>query len=153
MIKIFAIGLWVCIVALGSSVAGIKVSSQPKEEPAQQETGPAFDYDRTDVISVPILTDDHVSGYVISQLIYTVDNGVKRQWKVPLGFYINDEVFSIFYGAYSNARSVERVKFDDVKKQILDGVNKRFPQPIIKDILVEQFNYLPADQVRDFNKN
>ena len=71
---------------------------------------------------------------------------------MPLGIFVNDEVFRIFFGSYSDTKKIERVKFDDVKKQIIDGVNQRFPEPVIKDLMVEQFNYIPADQVRDMNK-
>ena len=87
MIKTVVIGLWVCIIALGSLMAAIKVGSTPKPAAAAEETAPTVDFDRT-----------------------------------------------------------------DVKQKIIDGVNQRFPEPVIKDIMVEQFNYIPADQVRDMNK-
>lgn len=151
MIKIVAIGLWVCIVALGMLMAGIKVSSQPKAV-AAEETAPTIDYDRTDVMSVPILADGKVNGYIISQLVYTVDSSVKSKLNVPLGLFVNDEVFNVFFGSYSDTKQIEHVKFADVKQKIIDGVNQRFPEPVIKDIMVEQFNYIPADQVRDMNK-
>lgn len=152
MIKIVAIGLWVCVVALGMLMAGIKVSSQPKTAATAEETAPTIDYDRTDVMSVPILADGKVNGYIISQLVYTIDSKVKNKLTVPLGLFINDEVFNVFFGSYSDTKHIERVKFADVKQKIIDGVNQRFPEPVIKDIMVEQFNYIPADQVRDMNK-
>ena len=152
MIKIVAIGLWVCVVALGTLMLGIKINSEPKSADATENVGPTIDYDRTDVMSVPILADGKVNGYIISQLIYTVDSDVKHKLNVPLGVFVNDEVFRTFFGSYSDTKKIERVKFDDVKKQIIDGVNQRFPEPVIKDLMVEQFNYIPADQVRDMNK-
>lgn len=152
MIKIVAIGLWVCLVALGSLMLGIKTSAQPKAAPVAESATSTIDYDRTEIMSVPILADGKVDGYIISQLVYTVDSSVKEKLKVPLGLFVNDEVFSVFYGSYSDTRHIEHVKFADVKQEILDGVNQRFPEPVIKDIMVEQFNYVPADQVRNLNK-
>lgn len=152
MIKTVVIGLWVCIIALGSLMAAIKVGSTPKPAAAEEQAAPTVDFDRTDVMSVPILADGKVYGYIISQLVYTVDSNVKQKVNVPLGLFVNDAVFSALFGSYSDTKQIERIKFDDVKQKIIDGVNQRFPEPVIKDIMVEQFNYIPADQVRDMNK-
>lgn len=152
MIRIVAVGLWVCLVALGTLMLGIKLNSQPDITSATENAASTVEYDRTEIMSVPILADGKVNGYVISQLIYTVDSSVKQKMNVPLGIFINDEVFRTFYGSYSDTKNIEMVKFDDVKKQIIDGVNQRFPEPVIKDLMVEQFNYIPAGQVRNMNK-
>lgn len=152
MIRIVAVGLWVCLVALGTLMLGIKLNSQPDITSATETAASTVEYDRTEIMSVPILADGKVNGYVISQLIYTVDSNVKQKMNVPLGVFINDEVFRTFYGSYSDTKNIEMVKFDDVKKQIIDGVNQRFPEPVIKDLMVEQFNYIPAGQVRNMNK-
>lgn len=152
MIRIVAVGLWVCLVALGTLMLGIKLNSQPDITSATENAASTVEYDRTEIMSVPILADGKVNGYVISQLIYTVDSNVKQKMNVPLGIFINDEVFRTFYGSYSDTKNIEMVKFDDVKKQIIDGVNQRFPEPVIKDLMVEQFNYIPAGQVRNMNK-
>lgn len=152
MIRIVAVGLWVCLVALGTLMLGIKLNSQPDITSATENAASTVEYDRTEIMSVPILADGKVNGYVISQLIYTVDSNVKQKMNVPLGVFINDEVFRTFYGSYSDTKNIEMVKFDDVKKQIIDGVNQRFPEPVIKDLMVEQFNYIPAGQVRNMNK-
>ena len=152
MIKTVAIGLWVCIVALGSLTLAIKIGSEPKAVAATEDAAPTIDYDRTDVMSVPILADGKVNGYIIAQLVYTVDSKVKNKLTVPLGLFVNDEVFNAFFGSYSDTKQIERVKFEDVKQKIIDGVNQRFPEPVIKDLMVEQFNYIPSDQVRDMNK-
>ena len=79
MIKTVVIGLWVCIIALGSLMAAIKVGSTPKPAAAEEQAAPTVDFDRTDVMSVPILADGKVDGYIISQLVYTVDSNVKKR--------------------------------------------------------------------------
>ena len=152
MIKTVVIGLWVCIIALGSLMLAIKMGSEPKPAAATEESSSSIDFDRTDVMSVPILADGKVDGYIIAQLVYTVDSNVKNKLHVPLGLIVNDAVFNAFYGSYSDTKRIEHVKFEDVKQKIIDGVNQRFPEPVVKDLMVEQFNFIPADQVRDMNK-
>ena len=102
----------------------------------------ALDDGKTDVFSVPIIIDNTVQGYVVSQLAYTLDKTVKASVNVPVSYFINDEIFNQFYGHYSDVKDVQKVKFDDVRKSIIDRVNERFAQPLIKDLLVEQFNYI-----------
>jgi hypothetical protein len=150
MIRIALIGLWICGVALGSLYFAVwQNSATAAVAPKSGEV--ALDDGKTDVFSVPIIVDGAVNGYVITQLAYTLDKTVKASINVPVSYFINDEIFSQFYGHYSAAKDVQSVRFDDVKKSIIDGVNARLPQPLIKDLLVEQFNYITAKEIRDQN--
>ncbi len=149
MIRIVLIGLWICAVALGSLYFAVwQNSATAAVAPQTQEV---LDDGKTEVFSVPIIIDNAVQGYVICQLAYTLDHRVNAPFKVSVSYFINDEIFSQFYGHYSDVKDVQKVKFDDVKKSIIDGVNARFPQPLVKDLLVEQFNYITAKEIRDQN--
>ncbi|QND50416.1 hypothetical protein HB779_00025 (plasmid) [Phyllobacterium sp. 628] len=149
MIRIVLIGLWICGVALGSlyfavwqNSATAAVSSQSKD---------ALDFGKTDSFSVPIIIDGTVEGYVVAQLSYTLDSRVKATVNVPIGPFINDEIFRQFYGNFSDVKDVQKVEFASVKKSIIDGVNAHFPEPLVRDLLVEQFNYITAKEIRDQN--
>jgi hypothetical protein len=149
MIRIVLIGLWICGVALGSLYFAVWQNSATAAVAPQ--TAEALDDGKTDVFSVPVIIDGAVHGYVVTQLAYTLDKTVKASVNVPVSYFINDEIFSQFYGHYSDVKDVQSVKFDDVKKSIIDGVNARFPQPLVKDLLVEQFNYITAKEIRNQN--
>lgn len=149
MIRIVLIGLWICSVALGSLYFAVwQNSATAAAAPNAQE---ALDDGKTEVFSVPIIVDNAVQGYVVCQLAYTLDHTVNASFKIPVSYFINDEIFSQFYGHYSDVKNVQEVKFDDLKKSIIDGINARFPQPLVKDLLVEQFNYITAKEIRDQN--
>ncbi len=70
---------------------------------------------------------------------------------MPLEFFISDEIFRKFYGSYSDTKEVEKVSFEDVRASIIADLNARFPEPVIKDLLVEQFNYISAEEIRAMN--
>lgn len=150
MIRIAIIGLWICGVALGSLYFAVWQNSATAAV-APQIGEAALDDGKTDVFSVPIIIDNTVHGYVVTQLAYTLDKTVKASVNVPVSYFINDEIFSQFYGHYSDVKDVQKVKFDDVRKSIIDRVNERFPQPLIKDLLVEQFNYITTTEIRNQN--
>jgi hypothetical protein len=150
MIRIVLIGLWICAVALGSLYFAVWQNTATAAV-APQTGEVALDDGKTDVFSVPIIIDNAVHGYVVTQLAYTLDKTVKASVDIPVSYFINDEIFSQFYGHYSDVKDVQKVKFDDVKKSIIDRVNERFQEPLIKDLLVEQFNYITAKEIRNQN--
>ncbi len=43
------------------------------------------------------------------------------------------------------------MKFEDVRASVITDLNARFPEPVIKDLLVEQFNYISAEEIRAMN--
>jgi hypothetical protein len=149
MIRILLIGLWICAVALGSLYVAVWQNSATAA--VGSEAIEVLDDGKTDVFSVPIIIDNAVQGYIVSQLAYTLDHSVNASFGIPVSYFINDEIFRKFYGHYSDVKEVQKVNFDDVRKAIIDGVNARFPQPLLKDLLVEQFNYITAQEIRDQN--
>ena len=150
MIRTAIIGLWICGVALGSLYFAVWQNSATAAV-APQIGDAALDDGKTDVFSVPVIIDNTVHGYVVTQLAYTLDKSVKASVNVPVSYFINDEIFNQFYGHYSDVIDVQKVKFDDVRKSIIDRVNQRFAQPLIKDLLVEQFNYITTNEIRNQN--
>ncbi|KXF76001.1 hypothetical protein ATN84_13815 [Paramesorhizobium deserti] len=152
MIRTVLIGLWICAVALGSlffAVRGHVPSSGDRGQQASYLGG--MDYVKTDVFSVPIMTDGSVAGYIVAQLVYTIDSKTKARLTVPLEYFINDEIFRQFYGSYSDTRQVEKVNFETVRKSVIDGINRHFPEPVVHDLLVEQFSYISAREIREMN--
>jgi hypothetical protein len=150
MIKVATVGIWICAVAFGSLYFATQYragAATPQADKASYFGG--FDSVKTDPINVPVIVDGAVQGYVISQLVYVIDTRVRSELKVPAGIFINDEIFRLFYGAYSNTRDIEKVKFDSLRQRIIDAVNQRIGKPVVHDILVSQFSYLTADEVRD----
>lgn len=149
MIKVAVVGIWICAVAFGSLYVATRErgGASPASQPANYFDG--LDYVKTDPINVPVIVDGNVAGYVISQLVYVVDSHERAKLKVPAELFINDEVFKLFYGAYSSTREVEKVKFDDVRAKIIGAVNARIGKPVVRDLLVSQFTFLTSDEVRN----
>ncbi|GAA5543164.1 hypothetical protein [Brucella sp. NBRC 113783] len=152
MIRIFVIGLWICAVAFGSLFLATRQNASSSGEARAAVGGfGGVDYVKTDVMSVPIISNGAVAGYVVTQLVYTVDSNIRKKLSVPLELFISDEIFRKFYGSYSDTKEVEKVQFEDVRASIISDLNGRFPEPVIKDLLVEQFNYISAEEIRAMN--
>lgn len=151
MIRIVLIGLWICAVALGSLFFTVKSQAPASAKGEKPSYLGGMDYATTDVFSVPIMTDGAVAGYIIAQLVYTVDEKVKSRITVPLDYFIKDEIFRQFYGSYSDTKQVEKVDFEAVKKSVIDGINRHFPEPVVRDLMVEQFTFMSSSEIREMN--
>lgn len=152
MIRTIVIGLWICTVALGSLFFAVRQNDETASEVKAEAGGfGGLDYVKTDVMSVPIISNGSVAGYVVTQLVYTIDSNIRKKITVPLEYFISDEIFRKFYGSYSDTKEVEKVKFEDVRVSVITDLNARFPEPVIKDLLVEQFNYISAEEIRAMN--
>ena len=141
MVRIFMIGIWVIIVSFAALMFGISSRNSPKAKPVELATS-AYSYTRTDLFTVPIMVNGDVQGYVMSQLVYAVDRKLSNFVSSNVAYFINDEIYNIIFGSYSTTREVERIKFKDIKKEIIENVNKRFGAHIIEDIFVQQFGYV-----------
>ncbi|MDD9333649.1 MAG: hypothetical protein PV354_08290, partial [Bartonella sp.] len=80
MIRMIAMGLWVCLVALGALFFSLRVNvvdanTSEKNAPIAVEIGS----NNTEVMSVPILVDGDVQGYIIVQLAYVVDKTAEKE--------------------------------------------------------------------------
>ena len=69
---------------------------------------------------------------------------------MPPDVFILDDAYRVIYanGQKIDFRNLDKVSIDDLTKEIAVRVNERFKSDLVKDVLVEQFNYLSKDEVR-----
>ena len=149
MKKLLLGGIWVCLVTsvsvyLASWNAG--GASAPAEEPYLQ----GIDYVKTRQITVPRIADGKIQGYVIARFVFTVEARALHESAVPPEVFIVDEAFRAIY-------SDEKLDFDDLQKvdlsslteMITERVNARIQADLIKETLLEQFDYVPYSAIED----
>jgi len=154
MIKVIVIGGWLLIVAFGTVMLGhaMRGSAPTDMDTAEQETL-ELEQQSLELISIPVMVSGRVDGYVLVKLAYVVEKDGHHLPHLQLAPFISDEIYRQFFGAYSDASQIERIKIDDIREQIMTAINQRFEQPVLKDIMLEQFNYITADQVRNMNRD
>lgn len=151
MFKFLLVGIWVCVVTLGTTYTMMTVfSASATEEDGEKKSSTAgLEPVRMDPTSVPVVRDGKIQGYVVATFVFTVESKVIAESTVPVGLYFKDRAFKQIY-------SNDLMNFDNIKKQELEAftkelhadVNKKLGAEIIKDVLVEQFDFVPLDQVR-----
>jgi hypothetical protein len=184
MIRLLLSGLWVCLVALGSTyavvswpatTAGLEAHTPAPEsgkahaksekghaKPDMSQAAPAKGHGtksaglpegmeaiKTRIISVPVVADNAVQGYVMAQFAFIVDGKVMEHLAIKPDVFLVDEAFkAIFEGSGIDFRRFKKQDLRGLTKEIAGNVNKRLGVRLIDDVLVQELNYIARDQVR-----
>jgi hypothetical protein len=157
MIKLVLSGLWVCAVTLLASYATLRwqmPSAPAAAEPGAPKSHHALQAVKTRMISVPVIADGLLQGYVMAQFLFNVDDKVMKRLAVKPELYLLDEAFKAMYAA-------ETIDFRQLKKQdlpamcqrIADGVNARLGVRLVEDVLIQELNYIPKERARGGSKS
>lgn len=149
MIKAFSVGIWTTLVTVCAIFLGMHFHKDKPVEVRSKYSSSSFSFMRTKLMTVPIIVKGDVAGYVMSQLIYAVDRNLDTRTSTILNFFVNDEIFNILFSSYSTTREIERIKLEDIKQSIIEGVNERIGQPVLKDLFVQQFGYVSEKALRN----
>lgn len=148
MIKIIIVGLWVCAVTVASCYGAVLYFSGNSSEAESGAFG-GIDYIKTEMTSVPVIRDGQVKGYVIVQLVFAADSHKIKELQLEPAPFLLDEAYRVIYAD-------ERANFDHLEKQelaeltakIMENSNKRLKNDFIKEVLIQQLNYVAKDEIR-----
>jgi len=149
MIKLMAAALWISIATTGALIFSFQSATKDDtEEEAQATAFAGLDYVRTGIISVPIFENGKVHGYFLARLVYTAEGKRLAQLKLPAEALLSDLVYTHLYG-HPEIDFTSRKNFDvdSFRETLRAGLNERIGEDLIREILVEQIDYLPKDQV------
>lgn len=149
MVKTALIAVWACVVMASAVYATVLLNTGPSEDAKTEEFFGGLDYVKSDIISVPIISEGKIGGYVVAQFVFTIDGTILRQLSVPPNLFILDEAFrALFAGEVVDFQNMKKYDLDGLKKRIVGNVNTRFKADLVRDVLIEQFNFIPLDKVR-----
>ncbi len=149
MIKFIVAALWISIATTGALLFAFQ-SSQPEDAAEAAEATPfkGLDYVKTGIISVPVFNKGRVHGYFLARLVFVAEGKRLAALKLPAEALLSDYVYSHLY-ANPEIDFTHREKFDidAFRATVRAGVNERLGEELIREILVEQVDYLPKGEV------
>jgi len=151
MIKFIAAAVWICAATIGAVFYSFQSSSaKPASAEHVQPMLGGLDYVKTDVLSIPVLADSHVTGYFLTKLVYTVDPALMGRLSVPADSMIIDQVYSYLFGSPQiDFSKVKTIDLDAFRNSIKDAINTRIGVQLVHEVLGEQIDYLSKDEIRD----
>lgn len=146
MIKVIVCALCSIFAALGASFAAVSYKNgarvaEVKETEAKLETL------KTRMISVPVIANEIVKGYVVTRLEIVADAALIKASGVPTESIVADEAFrQIFSSLTSDLVTPLKPKLDPMMQAIVENVNKRLGKNVIKHLLIDSWSMV---EVRD----
>jgi hypothetical protein len=148
MIKNVMAGFWVCAVTLASCYAAVTwvVGKEPTVDKGGYE---GLQYKKLPAMNIPIIADGAVQGYVIANLVFTADAKTLREIAIPPEAFVQDEVFRYVYADETlDFRKLSRYNVNNMISSVREKINKRLGAEIVKEILVENFNFVDKTAIR-----
>lgn len=146
--RVLVTGLWICAVTIGSCYAAVTWGGgffTKKTEPYLE----GLQYQKLSPINIPMLAEGKVQGYVIAVLVFTADARLMHTLPVAPNAFVVDEAFRQIYGDTAiDFRKLARYDINGRLAQIRAKVNERLGADVVKDVLVDELNFVAKREVR-----
>jgi len=147
MMRLVGSCLWVCIV-MALSVYMSATWKGGQAEPSQADKRfEDLEHKKTAPINVPIIANGNVEGYVVAQFIYLIDAKRLKKLSVPPDVFITDEIFRTLYSDQLDFNHLEKYDVSALTKDLVKKVNQRLGGDFVKDLLVDEFNYVTKSEI------
>lgn len=147
MIRLIVSCGWICAVTV-LSVTAIVSWRLGESEPTNTHKGQeSLERKKTQPINVPMIANGKIEGYVVAQFVYLADTQSLKQLPVPPDVFVADEAFRTLYSTSVDFRHLDKYDLGALAKTIVAKVNQRLGADIVRDVLVEQFIYVPRSDI------
>jgi hypothetical protein len=148
MMKSVIAGFWACAITLASCYAAVNWSAgtflREKNDYLQ-----GLQYKKLPALNVPVIAEGAVQGYVVANLVFTADAKTLQELPIPAEAFLRDEVFRYIYSDQTlDFRKLSRYNVNTMLGSIKENVNKRLGAEIVKEILIENFNFVDRANIR-----
>ena len=148
MIKPLLLAVWVSVLSLSANF-GVAYWKAQRAQAAVDKAPPALEQRKTRIINVPILMAGIVQGYVVAQFAFTGEAAALKAATVSPEGVILDEAFRMLYAEEKiDFRKLQRADLDKIIRTLKARVVERVPPELVKEILVQEFNYVSKDEIR-----
>jgi hypothetical protein len=148
MTRILVTGFWICAITLLSCYAAVYWGTGMKAAKSEEYLE-GLEYQKVRAVNVPIIAEGSVQGYVVANLVFTADAKTLRSLAVPPNAFVIDEAFRQIYADEKlDFRKLSKYDVNGMLASVRKSVNERMGAEIIKDILIENFNFVSKNDVR-----
>jgi hypothetical protein len=147
MIKMLVLAIWASAVTALSSYGATQWRAVQAAAPSDDKNDRKYDYRKTRIINVPVIADGALLGYVIVQFLYAMDGKVAEKLNLNPDAFVLDMAFRKLYGDPSlDFRHLDKYDINGLTRQIATMMNEKLGEGVVKDVLVQDFAYMPKDQ-------
>ena len=149
MLKTIGLGVWAIVVALAAGYMAATWNTGATVDVVRAEAKPSgIEYKHPAAITVPMISDGKLRGYVVAKVAFTADAAALHDSpSIPQPFVVDEAFRHIYTDGKVEFDHLAKYNLDKITGDIKDAVNKRLGTDLIKDVLVEELNYVDRDQL------
>ncbi|MGO8798179.1 MAG: hypothetical protein ACLQE9_18645 [Roseiarcus sp.] len=149
MAKLVLIGFWACLMTLASSYAVTYWKGTQAKAAIAEQSSKNVEYKKTKEFTVPKIANGEIQGYIVAQLSYAVDVEVEKTISAPAEPFLVDEAIRYIYDDDSvDFNNLKKYDLQKLTKTLVQAVNKRLNGNLVKDVLIQEFNYMSKMEVK-----
>lgn len=149
MIRFILIGVWVCVVALASTYAAAFWVTGTEHGKAEEPYLAGLEYRRLPVITVPMVIDGSVKGYVLAKLVFTADASLLRKMPIdPSIFAVNAAFQEIYVNGRVESGKMSKYNLPEMLGRIREATNAHLNGDVVQEVLVDSLNYVDKTDMR-----
>ena len=149
MLKTIGLGIWAIVVALGAGYIAATWNTGATVDVVRAETKPSgLETRHPSAITVPMISDNQLRGYVVTKVAFTGEAEALSASPIdPMPFVVDETFRHIYTDGKVEFDHLAKYNLDQITTDIRDAVNKRLGADLIKDVLVEELNYVDRAQL------
>lgn len=110
---------------------------------------PSYEVRRVGVLNVPLIRKGELQGYIVVRLGYAVSGPTGEFDAQAVEAIMQDEAFrSIYSDSSIDPKKLESFDLNAFTKKIADSVRSRVSSDAFKDVLVNEFQFVPVSALR-----
>lgn len=149
MIRFIVIGVWVCVVALASTYAAAYWVTGAERAKADEPYLSGLEYRRLPVMTVPMVIDGSVKGYVLAKLVFTADASLLRKMSIDPSVFAVNAAFQEFYvNGRVESGKMSRYNLPEMLERIRQDTNAHLKGDVVREVLVDSLNYVDRTDLR-----
>jgi hypothetical protein len=149
MMRTLLVGLWVCGVALGSSYFFTQMQRNSLAQDASKEKAEIVEFIKADMMSVPVIKGGGVQGYLVAQLSFAVNKvEITRLSFEPTPYLVDIAYRTLYENSAVDFSQLRPQDLASLVKKITEAANAKLGAGIVKDVLLNEINYVARDEVR-----
>lgn len=150
-LKTIALGVWAAMVALAATYMAATWSSGETVDVVRSEQRPTagLQFQSPGAITVPMISEGALKGYVVAKVAFTADADALQAVPFDPRPFILDEAFrTIYTDGRVEFSHLSKYNLAEMTDSIRKAVNARLGTELVKDILVEELNYVDMKQMK-----
>lgn len=142
-------GAWASLVLVATAYAATEFKLLPGTAGKTSKPVEKYDSITTGMISVPVIGEAIVQGYVLAKFSVTARADVAGKVSSRLQDLITDEAYRVIYNSTSaDFRKAQKSDLTTLTNAIGVGINKRAGVDAVKDVLIKEFSFISKEDAR-----